>query len=204
MIGMQEVLFQFLGGFSIFVNGEINDSLAYKTRKGVSLLEYLVLQRGKAVSSQRLIRELWNGRRSDSPENALKTMVSRLRSQLNLISPGLGACVQSEQGAYRWRELPGVEADVLIFLRLTEDLKTALPPAEQRLRYRRLMQIYRGDLYQTGDMNDGAIQASWLHREYLEAVHAYIGQLREGEEFNELCDVCQQAIRVDELDETLH
>ena len=103
---------QLLGGFSITVDGTLHDNLPTKSRRGVSLLTYLILQRGKAVSVQRLSRELWGSRRSENPENALKTLISRLRTLLNGVSGGLGSAIQSEQGGYRWENLPGVRVDV--------------------------------------------------------------------------------------------
>ena len=84
--------------FTIEADGVNHEELMAKSRKGVSLIQYLVLERGRPVSSQRLIRELWSDRRSESPENALKTMVSRTRTALNAISPDLGSCIVSGQG----------------------------------------------------------------------------------------------------------
>jgi len=198
------ILIQLLGGFSITVNGQCSDLLAAKSRKGVSLMEHLILQRSKPVSSQRLIRELWAGKRNDSPESALKTMVSRLRSLLNGASPGLGGCIVSEQGAYAWQSLPFVQVDVLSFLDELEALHGEQTNDVRRCHYRRALQLYAGDLFQTGDMVNGTMQVSWLHKEYLEAVYAYVELLKETEEYNEICNVCEQALRIDDLDEHLH
>ena len=118
----QNVQIRLLGGFDILVNGERQYNLAAKSRKGVSLMEYLILQRGRAVPVARLIRELWSGSRYDSPESALKTMISRFRALLNGISPGLGGCIVSEQGAYRWFSGPNVHVDVLEMLELLESI----------------------------------------------------------------------------------
>lgn len=194
---------QLLGEFVISVSGEQKDNLAVKSRKGISLMTYLVLQRGKAVSSQRLIRELWGSKHNESPENALKTMVSRLRALLNSVSPGLGNCIQSEQGAYRWEGLPYVHVDVMDFMDLVQELKKPLSDEERRENFRRIAALYQGDLFQTGDMINGAMHASWMHREYLEAMYAYVNLLKEREEYNEIVRVCEQALRIDELDEFL-
>ena len=198
------VLIQLLGGFSITVNGQCDDLLAVKSRKGVSLMEYLILQRGKPVSSQRLIRELWAGKRNVSPESALKTMVSRLRSLLNEVSPGMGGCIISEQGAYAWQSLPFVQVDVLSFLDELDALRGEQTDDIRRCHYRRALQLYTGDLFQTEDMFNGPMQVSWLHKEYLETVCAYVELLKKTEEYNEICDVCEQALRIDDLDEHLH
>ena len=66
------------------------------------------------------------------------------------------------------------------------------------------MKLYAGDLFQTGDLINGITVVNWLHKEYLDAAYAYIELLKENEEYNEICEVCQTALRVDDLDERLH
>ena len=200
----REIEIQLLGGFSITADGAAHDNLPSKSRRGVSLMTYLILQRGKAVAIQRLARELWGARRSDNPENALKTLISRLRSLLNSISEGLGGAIQSEQGAYRWQNLPGVQVDVLEFIELAEELKKPVPEAVRWEKSRRVLALYQGDLFQNGDMVNGSMQASWLHKSYLETVYAYVEMLKERDEYNEIARVCDIALKHDELDEFLH
>ena len=198
------VQIRLLGDFDILVDGERQNNLAAKSRKGVSLMEYLILQRGRAVPVQRLIRELWSGSRYDSPESALKTMVSRFRALLNTISPGLGGCIVSEQGAYRWINKKAVRVDVLDMLRLLESVHADSTRDERISCYRQVLELYQGDLYQTGDICNGAMQVSWLHREFLHAMYAWIELLKETEDYDQICRVCRRAIQVDELDEQLH
>ena len=105
-----------MGYFRIEMDGQVYDTFAQKSRKGAALIRFLVVQRGRPVSSQRLIRELEADSRNENPRNAMKTLVSRTRSLLNQISPGLGSCIASEPGTYRWQSLPGVTVDVLEIL----------------------------------------------------------------------------------------
>ena len=200
----QEINIQLLGGFSITVDGTVHDNLPVKSRRGVSLMTYLILQRGKAVAMQRLARELWGARRSENPENALKTLVSRLRSLLNGVAEGLGCAIRSEQGAYRWENLPGVRVDVLEFIDLAEELKKPVTEAERWEKSRRVLALYQGELFQNGDMVNGSMQASWLHKSYLETVYAYVEMLKTRDEYNEIARVCDIALRYDDLDEFLH
>ncbi len=200
---MSRVRICMMGGFWVEVDGAVNDALVTRTRRGVSLMQYLILERGKAVSVHRLVREIWPGRRSESPENALKTMVSRLRAQLNLMSPGLGGCIRSEKGGYCWNSLPGVEVDALELIDIFCALKRERDLDKQHALVQRMQAVYAGDLFQTGDMVNGAAQVSWLHREYIEAVLRYVEQLKKAEEYNRICEVCRKALTVDELDEQL-
>ena len=200
------IAIQLLGGCVIAVSGDHgrqHDDLALKSRKGISLLSYLILQEGKPVSTQRLIRELWSTKHNINPASSLKTMVSRLRALLNSVTEGLGDCVKSEKSAYFWQSGPQVQVDVLEFMELVHQLKGQISETERTEKSRRLLALYQGDLFQTGDMVNGEQYTSWLHREYLEAVYAYVEMLKEREAYNEIVRVCQQALQQDELDEYL-
>lgn len=202
----QRIEIQVLGGFDIRLmdeNGRQTDSVEVKSRKGISLITYLVLQQGKPVSSQRMVRELWVSKRNVNSAGSLKTTVSRLRASLNEAFPGLGTCIRSEGGGYCWRSIPQVQVDVIEMMTLIRELKELLPEEEREKKFRRVLNLYRGDLYQTGDMINGEMQSSWLHQEYLETMYAYVSFLKEEEEYNEIVRVCQKALQIDELDEFL-
>ena len=188
------VKIQMMGAFVIEVDGTVYDNLAARSPRGVNLIEYLILQRGKAVSSQRLNRELEGGRHSESPENALKTLISRTRAMLNEVSQGLGGCIASEKGGYRWDLLPGVEVDALTVIDILERLGRKPNADMRRVLTEELVRLYQGDLP----------EAYWMHREYLDAVYEYVDLLKKGEEYNRVCEVCQKALEVDSLDEELH
>lgn len=198
------VFIRMMNFFTIEADGVNHEELMAKSRKGVSLIQYLVLERGRPVSSQRLIRELWSDRRSDSPENALKTMVSRTRAALNAISPDLGSCIVSGQGTYRWQSRPNVRVDVLEIIDLINTLRHEPPCSGHRKTTEKLMGLYRGDLYLTGDLLNGYSTSNWLHNEYLSAVYRYIELLKATEEYTKICDVCRRAMQIDDLDEQLH
>ena len=198
------VFIRMMNLFTIEADGVNHEELMAKSRKGVSLIQYLVLERGRPVSSQRLIRELWSDRRSDSPENALKTMVSRTRAALNAISPDLGSCIVSGQGTYRWQSLPNVRVDVLEIINLINSLRHEPPSSGHRKITEKLMDLYRGDLYLTGDLLNGHSTSNWLHNEYLSAIYRYIELLKATEEYTKICDVCRRAMQIDDLDEQLH
>ena len=188
------VRIQLMGMFLIEVDGVVYDNLASRSRRGVSLIRYLILQEGQPVSAQRLIRDLRAGRHSDNPEGALKTLISRTRAMLNGISPGLGKCIVSEVGGYCWHNQPGVEVDVLHIQEILERLRRGPSPEARRALSEALINLYRGDLD----------DAEWMHKEYLDAVYDYAALLNEAEEYNKIVDVCDRALAVDKLDEHLH
>ena len=188
------VKIQMMGMFLIEADGAIYDNLAVRSRKGVNLIRQLILQQGRPISSQRLVRALWTGRRSDNPEGALKTLVSRTRAMLNAVSQGLGGCIASDTGGYRWETLPGVDVDVLSIIQILRQLRKDPTQDARRVLTEELLRLYRGDLE----------DAEWLHKAYLDAVYDYAALLKTQEEYNRIIEVCDTAIAIDDMDEQLH
>ena len=195
---------QMMDGFLIYVNDQRMENPVSKSRKGVALVEYLILHRGQSVPNQRLMRALWQDPGLANPENALKTLISRMRTLLNQISEGLGSCLVSDRGSYHWENLEGMQIDALEIMDIFDRLKATEDQQEKLGLYQRLMKLYRGDLYMTGCLEDEAAYAERLHGQYLAAVYDYIELLRRGEEFNEISTVCRAALDVDSFDDRLH
>ena len=201
---MSSVRIQMMGNYLIFIDEQRMENLVSKSRKGAALVAFLVLNRGRQVPNQRLMRVLWPGNTASNPENALKTLVSRVRSLLNQMSDGLGMCIVSDRGAYHWEGMPGLRVDVLELLDIFEALGTARDEEERRLLYRRMLELYKGDLFQTGDIDEEAAYAEHLHAQYLSAVYGYIELLNRHEAYNEVSVVCRTALQVDSFDDKLH
>ena len=80
---------QLMNTFAIYIDTQEANQLLAKSRKGVALMQYLILNGGQSVPNYRILGTLWADDHSANPENALKTLVSRLRIILNQIYPGM-------------------------------------------------------------------------------------------------------------------
>ena len=198
------VRIQMMGNFLIYINEERVENPVAKSRKGAALMAFLVLNEGRSVPNQRLLRSLWSENKVTNPENALKTLVSRMRTTLNQMSPGLGGCIVSDRGAYHWENLPDMKVDVLELSDTFAALRIERDKTVLRELYKRMLRLYAGDLYQTGDMTGEQAYAQQLHSQYLTAVYDYIDLLRASEEYNEISAVCRTALEVDNFDDRLH
>ena len=195
---------QIMSNFLIFINDSRIENPVSKSRKGAALISYLILNQGQLVPNQRLLKALWEDYKVTNPENALKTLISRVRSMLNQFSDGLGGCIVSDRGAYHWESLPGVTVDVLEILDILDKLKRTTDEKEQIALYKRLQKLYKGDLFQTGAMDDEAAYTEYLHQQYLQAVYNYVDLLNNLEEYNEISAVCRLALEIDSFDDRLH
>ncbi|MBQ8110288.1 MAG: winged helix-turn-helix domain-containing protein [Clostridia bacterium] len=198
------VRIQMMGNFLIYINEQRVENPLSKSRKGTALVEYLVLHRGRSVPNQQLLRSLWPEHTITNPENALKTLVSRMRTLLNQMTPGLGHCIVSDRGAYHWESLPGMQIDALELMDLFDALGVERDGEKQRQMYQRVMELYEGDLYQTGELDGDKGFAQQLHNQYLTSVYGYIELLRKAEDYDEISAVCRRALEVDSFDERLH
>jgi DNA-binding SARP family transcriptional activator len=107
-----------------------------------ALLALLLLQRGAAVSRDRLIEELWNGRATAGADKALQVAVSRLRRALG----PAGGRLATTPGGYRLRVEPG-ELDLDRFERLAEEGRRELATGafeRAAARLRAALQEWRG------------------------------------------------------------
>lgn len=197
---------QLMDTFSIFINEIKKDQLVSPSRKGVTLIQILMVHKGQPVSNRRLLDVLWTEENSANPENALKTMVSRVRALLNQVSPGLGKCIVADHGAYRWQCLPRMTVDLYEIDELFDEAARCKGDAD-RLRelYARLIKLYVGDLLQNSEQNEWAVsQATALHTKYMAAVYAYVEMLKQEENYDEIINVCRAALDVDNFDDRLH
>ncbi|MDO4483071.1 MAG: BTAD domain-containing putative transcriptional regulator [Clostridia bacterium] len=195
-----------LGGFHVTLDGVNMDAVINKSRKGMALMQFLILEHGQAITTSKLIEIMWGGETSTNPENALKTLISRFRVILGQISPDLSACIATERGSYRWKSNENVSVDVYEF----EDLAGRLLDVnvldeETAPLFRKAIHLYAGDLL-SGDEKHSwyAGFSSLLNDNYLKLVYHYLGLLEQKENWEEIISVCRHALDVDAFDEQLH
>lgn len=209
MVTVLEQLIQIkmLGRFAIVIDG--NDIVAQlgKSKKGLALLQYLILQEGDAVPNSQLYEVLWPSDSSSNPESALKTLVSRMRTILGKHSETLSKCIVTERGSYRFDVNSAIEVDLYEFKRLRQQMMKKAEIGEEDIPiFQRGIDVFTGDL-----LSDGNRQESWampyyieLHGEYLKFVYRYIDFLEQTDRGEDVIYVCRKALEIDTFDERLH
>ena len=203
---MDTIRIQLMDSFTVYINEQKEEHLAKKSRKGVSLMQYLMLNHGQPVPNYRLLATLWTDEGSTNPENALKTLVSRLRAILNQISPDFGNCIVADRGAYHWENLPGMTVDFFRIEAIFDELAGMRDESPERIAlYEELLALYKGDLLQNAEQNEWALaQATSLHNKYMSAVYSYIELLKAADNHQDIVRVCPMALNVDNFDDRLH
>ncbi len=201
-----QIRIRMFGGFSLFVNNECDDHVIIKSKKGMSLLQYLILKYDAVVPNFKLIEVLWPNEESSNPENALKTLISRFRAILNQCADGLGNCIAASRGGYQFKKLDGMSIDLFEFEDLARKLEgqPALTDATDAL-YQEILTLYTGDLLAGNDPDDWAISRSVnLHSQYIKIVYSYLTLLKKAEKYEEIIQTCRFALETDPFDERLH
>lgn len=204
----ETIRIQMMGEFVIYLNERQADHMVNKSRKGLALIEYLIVNRGQPVSNQRLLSTFWNDENVTNPENALKTLVSRVRTMLSQVAPNLGSCIVADRGAYHWECLPEMTVDLYEL----EDIFTRLPSMRdgerKREAYRRMMLLYRGSLLQKSELNEWVYpRATALHNQYVSGVYGYLEMLKQSgkaEDEQEIISVCRSALEHEPFDDRIH
>ena len=202
---MKAVRVFMLGGFEIVADGnEVIKNLG-SSKKRIILLEYLLLNRDRALPLADLYEVLWPGENSTNPESALKTLVSRLRATLAGYTPLLADCIVTERGGYRWNPALDCEIDIYAFEELCTELLAAEAFEEElRAKMNRVLTLYAGELL------PGAGAEAWvasrsvaLHKLYLKTVRHYIALAKPLALYEEIAELCRMALDVDAFDAQL-
>ena len=204
---MSELKIFLLGRFEIHCNGQRIEGQLSKSRKGFQMLQYLLLRRGENVPYQELYDVLWPHEESANPENALKTMVSRLRVSLSQCAPGLENCIATSRGAYRWNTPDNCTVDLFVFENLCAQLETATQLDEKnRALFVRALAMYLGDLLPEEKDREPWIgaQSVQVQSKYLALVYRYLDLLSEINDQEEIIRVCRLALETDAFDERLN
>ena len=203
----QTIEIKMLGHFSILVDGVDVAPQLSKSKKGLALLQYLILQEGASVPNQQLYEVLWPSESSSNPESALKTLISRMRTVLSKYSEDLSRCIVTDRGSYRFNTELNLDVDLYEFKRMqTRLLQTRSVEEVDLPMYEHAVSVYTGDL-----LADSNGQESWasaqhieLHGNYLKLVYRYLDELERLERFDEITYVCRKALEIDAFDEKLH
>lgn len=196
-----------LGGFSISCDGgqSVLTDQNNRSKKVLTLLEYLITFRNKEISQNELIDLLWPEDEITEPANTLKTLLHRVRSAVGEIGFANGKdVILCRRGAYAWNNSLNVVVDAEEFEKLCMDALTS--PEEQKLpKMLSAIDLYKGDFLPKTATEPWVVPINtYYHSLYLKIVHAALEKLFERGDFDSIISICQRAVSIDPYDEPLH
>lgn len=111
-----------LGEFSLCFGDRIISDAGNRSKKVWNLLAYLIYNRERSISQQKLIDLLWGeDAASTNPENAMRITLYRVRTMLDQLWDGAGReLIIRREGGYGWNSAIEMELDCDRFLRLVQ------------------------------------------------------------------------------------
>lgn len=201
---MKTVEVTMLGDFRIVVDGiDIVADLG-NSRKKISLIAYLLLNKGRQLSNYELFETLWPEEEITNPESSLKTLISRVRASLSAY--GLEKAIATKSGTYRWSEAQPTTVDVFEFDKLCAGLlQEKTLTAENRLNFEKALSLYRGDLLVNAVMETWVqAKSAYYHDRFLNVTYHYIALLENKERHEDMIRVARLGLEVDALDSRLN
>jgi len=142
---MDSLQIRMLGEFSIRCGETMVSDAGNRSRKVWNLLAYLLYNRERGISPQKLMDLLWGeDSASGNPENALRITLHRVRALLDQLWPGAGhELIIRRDGGYRWNNAFDIRLDCDCFQNLVQ---AGVENEEARLRnLLEALSLYRGD-----------------------------------------------------------
>lgn len=195
-----------LGGFRLQIDGQVLTDEINRSQKLWNVLCYLIVHRDRNVPQSELIELFWGEENSANPNNALKTLLYRVRSLLLPLFPDGPDPILSQRGSYSWNPAIACTLDTDQFEALCRQAEEPGHTPEERIAlYREACALYQGNFLPKLSTQIWIIPLSArYHALFLAAVKAYAALLDETHAYEEMVRLCTRASQLDPLDESLH
>ena len=204
---MKPLEISMLGEFSIRREQRIINDQANRMKKVWLLLAYLIYSRNSQITQGNLVSLLQGVKVSDpleDPSGRLKALFYRARTMLDDLFPDAGhTLILNKNGNYSWNTQYPISLDVEEFDRL------CTAPAENdesRLsQYLQALSLYKGDFLPKLSMEPWVMPInSYYHQLFLDTAQRALAMLEEAGRWEEACDLCARALKIEPYSEELY
>ena len=197
---MDPIKVSMLGEFTLQFGDALLRESGTRSRRIFGLLSFLICHRGHPVSQYKLIDLLWgDSGEITNPENTLRILLHRTRSQLDQLYAGAGReCILRKDGSYIWNPEIPVEADYEQFEALIQN-----PQGSRLENLLQALQLYRGE-FLFRQSSDSWVVPICTHFQnlFLEASREAAQLLMEQQRTQEAAEVCRRWLAAEPYSET--
>ena len=187
---MDPIKVSMLGEFTLQFGDALLRESGTRSRRIFGLLSFLICHRGHPVSQYKLIDLLWgDSGEITNPENTLRILLHRTRSQLDQLYAGAGReCILRKDGSYIGNPEIPVEADYEQFEALIQN-----PQGSRLENLLQALQLYRGE-FLFRQSSDSWVVPICTHFQnlFLEASREAAQLLMEQQRTQEAAEVCRR------------
>ena len=194
-----------LGKFQIRDEQHIVNEEEIRSPKMINLLAYLILHRNQTLTFYDMAEALWQEEETGNPAGALKNLMYRLRVLLKK-NFGDEEFILTDQGSYRWNPRLEVAVDAEQFEQMFESAKQK-PVSDDEVihQLKRTLALYQGDfMTKVADMHWVMMLNTYYHSLYLNCVRYLCECYVRAEKYEDLEQLCSQALQQESLDEELY
>ncbi len=183
------------------ITSDINRSL-----KLWNVLCYLIINRDRLIPQSEFIDIFWDDEDKSNPANALKTLISRIRTQLEPIFPQNLNPIISGRSAYRFNPNIKCVLDIEEFEELYKNaLNTNIDITQKAEFYKKALCLYKGELLPRISTENWVIPLAVRYSNmYLEAVKSYASILYNLGHYEQINNICSKANIFAPLDEGIN
>lgn len=198
---------QMLSDFVLRYKGEVLSGEKVRAKQVWTLLEYILVNRNKEISVEKLTDVLWKDDCVEDPVNALKNLAYRLRiilkKSLNLPRNDY---IVYKHGAYVWNPEIPCSFDVDEFENAcTVAQQENLDKSEVVKQYKKAINIYKGNLLPQSSYKEWVMPLEiYYQRMYMDAIEKLCSILIDLEEYKTVEELCRSAIIIDPFVEMNH
>ena len=201
---MTNLTIRMFGDFTLYAGGR--DFIGYlgNSKKKTELLAYLILNKDKNISANELFEVLWPNDENTNPESSLKTLISRVRTNLEEFS--LRSAIVTKRGYYSWNNSLNAQIDVFEFDEICSETEKAENLSKQNEeKFQRAIELYKGDLLPNFSLDTWVVPKSvYWHNKYISVLAKYVKLLNESERYSDVITVCRQGLDINASDSTLN
>lgn len=195
------------GEFSIRYGEQEMTGNIGRSKKVWALIEYLLANREKGVSQERLMEDLWPDEDYDNPFHILKNLVYRARVALKaLCGEDTPEFILFENNCYLWNSAIPCSMDTEIFDESWSIAKKAANDPELRLsQARRAFEQYTGTFLPSLSYSAwGLSKSAYYTSQYNQCVRLLAKELLKQEKYSDAIRVCEISIVYNPFEEDIH
>ena len=194
-----------LGKFQIRNEEHIVNEEEIRSPKMINLLAYLILHRNQTLTFYDMADALWQEEETGNPAGALKNLMYRLRVLLKK-NFGEEDFILTDHGSYRWNPRLEVAVDAERFEQMFELAKQKpISEGETIQKLKAALALYQGDfMTKVADMHWVMMLNTYYHSLYLNCVRYLCECYVRAEKYENLEQLCSQALQQESLDEELY
>ncbi len=207
VVAQEQIQIKMLGEFSITINGNQLTNLKGRTKRVWMLIQYLIANRHKENSTEKLVEVLWPDNQCNNPLNALKNLVYRARELLKGLSGNDKAeYIQYIHNTYSWNNSYSCRIDTEQFTEFYRRGSDVSKTQEERVEaFKAALQLYCGEFLPKSTYSNWVISASAYYSNlYHQCVLRCCGLLIDLRRFSEVTRICENALIYSPLEESVH